>query len=492
MEKEKVEKRKAKGKVSEILISLLSVFVICLFPVAFLYAQNAAEAALADCLMPAALFCGIGAVLWLAGFLLTRNAAKSALAADLTMMLFLNFTLIENLALKINYEVRYWHVLAVLIVVVIQGSGLIFKKLPNSASQIPVQVISLVFSVLIVMNLVMAVPTMVSRAQAEKQTRANKEAQVAAAKSDGNRPNIYFLIFDEYAGNAQILKHYGYDNSPLTDRLASMGFNLSFTSHNESIITTTITTNLVNLDYVVDNTCEAFDKKALRVNGELFSLLKSRGYSLYGAVSADFYELPSIDDAAKTASNGTAKTAGGDTFGTILLKNTALYPMIRQKSDAIGKPVADILNFSANHSNDSQFVLAHFDFPHTPFIYDRDGNFLPQSSSDWHDKSLYLNQYIYAGKVMEELAIGIINNDPDSIVIIQSDHGARASTSQDLFMEIFELDEMNNIFNAVYCAGEEIEIDGLSGVNTLRTVLNRLFDMQMEMLPVPEDIYKYK
>ena len=482
-------KQRSKESVSLILLSLLCIFTICLFPVAFLYAQNAAEAVLSDCLVPAVLFFGIAFAIWLAEYLVSKQAVKSALSTALAMILLLNFALIEKLALKITYEARYWHVLAVLLVVIIQGSGIIFKKLPESVSQVAVQVIPLVFGILIVINLAMAVPTMLARAQAERQTRENGEAQAAAVKSDGNLPNIYFLIFDEYSSNAQILKYYDYDNSPLTDRLAQMGFNLSFTGHNESIMTSTITTNLVNLDYIVDNTWEEFDKETKRVNGALFALLKSKGYTLNGAVAADYYALPEMDN---TQSSSSAKTVDGDTLGDLLLKKTVAYPLIVQHAVAFDEPIEMILNFSMEHRNDSQFVMAHFNLPHEPFFFDSDGNPNVVSSSDWRDKKLYLGQYIFAGKVMETLAAGIIKNDPDSIIIIQSDHGARASSDSELFMVMFELDEMNNFFNAVYCAGEEVDIEGLSGVNTLRTVLNRVLGMDMEMLPVPEDTFAYR
>ena len=42
-------------------------------------------------------------------------------------------------------------------------------------------------------------------------------------------------------------KYYNYDNSAFTDYLEEIGFNVSYTSHNDSIETAN-TTNLVNLN----------------------------------------------------------------------------------------------------------------------------------------------------------------------------------------------------------------------------------------------------
>lgn len=59
-------------------------------------------------------------------------------------------------------------------------------------------------------------------------------------------------------------------------------------------------------------------------------------------------------------------------------------------------------------------------------------------------------------------------------------------------MEVFPLEDMSNIFNAVYYKKEKIDIEGLSGVNTLRHVLNVVFGDNFEMLDIPVDDYKYK
>ena len=39
-----------------------------------------------------------------------------------------------------------------------------------------------------------------------------------------------------------------------------------------------------------------------------------------------------------------------------------------------------------------------------------------------------------------------------------------------------------NILNCAYLGGKQLDITGLSGINTLRTVLNRLFDLNYDML----------
>ena len=42
---------------------------------------------------------------------------------------------------------------------------------------------------------------------------------------------------------------------------------------------------------------------------------------------------------------------------------------------------------------------------------------------------------------------------------------------------------MTNFFSAVYYKGQKLNIEGLSGVNTFRLILNELLGTSFEMLP---------
>lgn len=60
-------------------------------------------------------------------------------------------------------------------------------------------------------------------------------------------------------------------------------------------------------------------------------------------------------------------------------------------------------------------------------------------------------------------------------------------------MEKFELNDMNNIFNVFYYKGEDLsEYTNLSGVNTLRMLLNKALGTTYEEVEVPVDDYVYK
>ena len=464
-------------------VSLLGTLAVAAYPVLFLYFQNAAEAHFSEVSAVLLYFLAAAAVLYGIVLLITKNAAKTGIIVSLFLLVLLNYAGIEGLIRSIFSTLYYWHILPILLVVLCMIALWINRKMSDELSGVIMPVACVLFCVLILINGVMAVPTITARRKSEQKQTA---AQTETVKSNKIMPNIYYFIFDEYASNEQIRKYYDYDNSPLTDYLEKKGFNVSYDSHNESIITSTITTNLMNLDYVVDNSWAEYDKKEVRTNGKLFSLLRENGYSLYSA--SDFYGLPLIEGQQE---NSNSTTASGESLEYLLIQRTVAYPFNKKLTTEVRQKIDEINRFICEKET-NRFLIAHLDLPHTPFFYDENGNLNANVSSDWHEKSYYLNQYIYTGKVMQGFVDNILKNDPESIVIIQSDHGGRASTSEDLFMVMFELNDVNRCFNAVYFKGEALDIEGLSGVNTLRVLCNRLLGTNYEMLLVPVDTWKYK
>ena len=85
----------------------------------------------------------------------------------------------------------------------------------------------------------------------------------------------------------------------------------------------------------------------------------------------------------------------------------------------------------------------------------------------------------------------LIAQDPNAVIILQSDHGARYPAQMFVGFGSPPLDQtvenpyMQNILNCVYVGGRSLEIEGLTGINTLRTVLNSEFGTELPMLEAP-------
>ena len=91
---------------------------------------------------------------------------------------------------------------------------------------------------------------------------------------------------------------------------------------------------------------------------------------------------------------------------------------------------------------------------------------------------------------------GEVIHDPDAIIILQADHGARLGYHlKELYDTPYDPEtetiHQQNILNCVYWGGKELDISGLSGINTLRTILNAAYGTDYEMLPQPTGFVNY-
>jgi len=467
---------------STYLIPLFAVLLISAFGPLFLYLNNADEANFSEAQAPLLAFCAFGTMLYILFCFVTCSGGKAAVIAGLSVLILSHFSIIEEVGRMILPSLRYWHMVTIVLVILFHLIYLIARFMPEELSKDVAKVLCLVFGALIVINMVTGMPKALERSRALKAANAPAPHMVTGEKMSG-KPNVYWFIFDEYANFPQMETYYGYDNKVLRNFLEEYDFNISETSCNESIETTTIVTNMVNLDYVVDNYTSAGEKEALRHNGALYTILQEQGYEVQTIETGNFLRQESLlGDAQSTG----AATINGESLSDLLWQRTILHPFFQKGVSESMDGIMRIVNYISDRTNLPQsdtFTAVYLCFPHLPFRVDENGSPIsPLHSFDWQDDQYYLGQYKYATKLMIQMAKDIIDNDPDSIVIIQSDHGARAGV-----IPRFPLRIMHNPLNVVYFKGEKIEIEGLSSVNTIRTVLNRLLGLNFEMLPVPED-----
>jgi len=472
------------------LIPLLAVLLVSAFGPLFLYLSNADEANFSEVLPPLLTFCAVGAVLYVVSCLVIRSRGKSAIIAGLSVLVLTHYAVIEKLGQLILPSLRYWHVVTLVLVVLFHLIYLIVRFMPEELSKDAAKILCLVFGTLIAINMVTGVPKALERYRALKAGDASAISMTAEKETVG-KPNIYLFIFDEYANFPQIEDYYGYDNKVLRDFLEKYNFNVSETSCNESIATTTVVTNLVNLDYIVDNRTPPGEKEVLRYNGALFSILQEQGYEVQTVESQKFLNQKSpLENVQSTG----ASTINGNSLSDLLWQRTILYPFFQKGVSKSMESIMKVVNYMSDRANLPQsdtFTAVYLCFPHAPFQVDENGTAISSvHSGDWEDNQYYLGQYKYATKLMIQMAENILVNDPDSILMIQSDHGARSGS-----IPRFPLRIMHNSLNTVYFKGEKIEIEGLSLVNTMRAVLNQLLGIDFEMIPVPEDdvnTYSYK
>ena len=466
-------------KNKDCIVSFLSVLSVSLFPILFLFFRNIEEAKLVDIIQISVIFILIGIVLFLVVELLIKDVNKSAIITSLILLLMFNFALIEKVIIKIFPMLYYWHVLLILLTIIVLASIFIKNKFSKELAENIRVVTLIVFSGLILFNGVSAIPTMIKK---NSDIPTAIQSELAKGTIEVNS-NVYYFIFDEYGGYENVLRYTGYDNTPFYAALEDLGFNVSKSSRGYTIQTINEIPNLLNLARINDSNMSYDLRRKNLENPLLFRLFKEHGYKLnlisdYGTIPTGEY----VDYLFETEMYE-------DTLENFLIKNTVYYPfLINQYRNSRIVEVESIFQYmieSWEISHDKLFTFAYVEFPHLPWVVDENGNDLPLSEKqNWENPDTYLGQLKFASKKILEVVEVIIEKDPDAIIIIQSDHGYRRADKIRQDYEDLELERefMKNVLNAVYYKGENVDIEAMSGLNTLYVVLNKFFGMDFKLI----------
>ena len=475
------------------IISLSSLICVALFPCFFLYLQNTGAAIFSDLIEMSGILLLISLIILGFSFLIFRNIEKAALISNIFLIIGLYFAFIEKAIVKVIPMLYYWHVAIICLFFIFQIGYLIYHKSnPKLANQIN-QVFLLIFGGLIIFNGILAIPKAFQTIATKAQNQVELDQKIIAPTSDNqmeNLPNVYYFIFDEYAGFDSIQRYCYYDNSAFYDALEELGFVASKHSVNDTTDTLTEITNLLQLSKVNSIEMTAAEKRANLKDPYLFRLMKEHGYTI-NALDSNNYEFIDINSADMHLSIEFVSTYG--TFKSSIIQNTAYYPFYGSEDREVEiSNLLNMFNYAVESSKKAQsnlFTIGYFNFPHVPFLFDEQGNKTRDSDRlNLRDTAPYLAQFKYANKKILEMTTEIIANDPEAIIIIQSDHGYRYPTHLQFWYGInqYDVEEeapyMRNILNAVYYQGEDIYIDNYSGLNTLITVLNKLLDVDLQMV----------
>ncbi len=348
-------------------------------------------------------------------------------------------------------------------------------------------------STLLIISIVVMIPYEASKAYFYYKTNR------AASSEDGGsipityeRPDIYYIVLDEYASPSTIKKVWGYDNSKFTESLKSKGFYIAENSRTKYDHTLKALPSYLNMDYVDENTKTLSSIQLINSN-KVMKYLKQKGYTTValdgwyndspgkGLIDADFNF--NFDYDAKI--NLLKYT---DIFFRFSIDRTMLYPILvypyfikhSDTNELHRQSTLYILDKLQNVSevNSPKYVYAHIICPHTPFVFDKNGGKIDSiNSKNWKDPQYYLGQYTYISEQIDKVVESIIKNSKKPpIIIIQSDHGPRRSD--------IEKAETLKVFNAYLLpnGGEKNLTDDFSPINTFRYIFNFYFNDKFEIL----------
>jgi hypothetical protein len=315
---------------------------------------------------------------------------------------------------------------------------------------------------------------------------------------DCKKPDIYFLLFDEYASSLCLKNDFGYDNNQLDTFLTNKQFriqkassgNYNFTPFSISSILNMSYINGINAEYITSDDY-ARCNKLIREN-ELTNYLSLSGYDIVNYSIFDITGNPSPlnqDFLPLKAKLITDRTLWGRIKKDILWN--IFYGKFEIKwfsengeyvYDRNNKKIIDLVKEeSSRKSNSPRFIYAHYSMPHPPYYYDQNGKAVEKAKLGHaydNDKTLYLGYVGYTNIKIQEIVNTILkNSNGEAVILVMGDHGYRNDKSmpQHVFLQ-------NQ--NAVYLPDKNYTAfyDSITGVNQFRVVINTLFNQKIPLL----------
>lgn len=486
METEKVL-NKSTNKWKVLTTDLFSLAVTVVYPCLYLYFKNINLVQFGDVVFTTLLFLLNGIVLFGLIYLFLKDKSKSFLIANLSMLVILTFHILENLISKFFPLIYYWHIVFVWLSLIVILGILIKRKTSTIAAVKINQITVAVFGGLILFNAIMAIPSIVKNAGKEKISITSPETQ---PNTTDKNVNVYYFIFDEYSGVDALQRYTGYDNSPFYNSLEALGFNVSPHSRNYSPSTNVEIPNLLNLSRILTEENYTNSAKAQILEyPALFKLFNENGYEInviddQGFLPKDVKGVDSI----YSPKNSLTKV---ETFQTVMIKQSLFHPLLSAVDDNRLNEINELFEEaekSVAKKESNLLTFGYFMAPHLPWVVDEYGNPINAAErSDWKNPSVYLGQLKFVSAKILSLVKKIIAKDPDSVIILQSDHALRLPIhlkkwyGEEIQDEELELYYQKNILNAVYYRGQPLNIERLSGINTLVITFNDLFGIELPL-----------
>ncbi|MEO6540057.1 MAG: sulfatase-like hydrolase/transferase [Ferruginibacter sp.] len=262
-----------------------------------------------------------------------------------------------------------------------------------------------------------------------------------------SKPNLYYLVFDEYPGYTSLKDSFGFANDSLYNFLQKKHFSMLplFSNYDFTLFSTSA---MLNMQYVYpDYNPKKVSQRDLQLrvneirNGEVFNIFKKMGYRIQNYSIFDVGELHGVNDqnaflpvhslllTDKILHNRIIRTSGW-LFQTGKLSLPSWRKKYLYQHERNSLYSQKMLITSANEKGGSpKFCYAHFMMPHWPYYRDSTGAYYPDEiiakSNLLNNRPMFLSYVKYTNTVIESLVEHITVKDPGAIVVIMSDHGFR-------------------------------------------------------------------
>jgi len=470
-----------------------------LLPVFFVFhgfTDNYNAVPLKDALLLWFIYTAGAAVFFLIGWLIYRRLDKAAIFSFSIMAFQFFFGAIQDF-LKTSFDnsliTRYSFLLPFFFVVFLLLIW-ILKRTKQSLNRLGMY-LNLLLCIFILIDVAWLVQKMLHRKSLMNvQTAYNIKCDTCT------KPDIYFLVFDEYSSTKALKETWHYDNSDLDSFLVKKGFRLLPDSRSNYNFTEFSIASTLNMDYLNipdPSACTVKDYNTcfeLIKNNRVSSILSSIGYDIVNYSIFDIQKNPSpVKEhflplktrliTSQTFSSRVRKDLShlfvAGKFEVKWLSDDLIYTTYKNNQ----KIITAILTDSNDDTNKPRFVYSHIEMPHPPFYYNRYGQ---QKSKEevirdnmTMDMSAYLDYLPKTNEVIKQIVNNILDHPKRPVaIVLMGDHGYREKQEKDF--------QFRNL-NAVYLSSGNYSgfYDSITNVNEYRVLFNNLFNAA---LPLKKDL----
>ena len=333
--------------------------------------------------------------------------------------------------------------------------------------------------------------------QSRISTEPNSSRAAVAAQGS---PDVLLLILDGYARADVLDSRFGYDNSPFTAELETLGFKVADEAHSNYGYTYAAVSSMFELDYVFD-LGEIGDvehealRNALAGDPELFSSFHEQG-----------------DDIAYTQNSWSGSVCGGsvDVCWRDGLFDATLWALSRMTIVApLVAPVQPhpFSSISVDHLNAlpeivetqrtegvPRLTVAHVLLPHQPLLLDADCNRHTGTDreelgvTDPNDIEPRLGYYVEQMQCANDMVVAaiteILDRRENTLVMITADHGSDSTrvVGVSSAWTDAEIVERMSILSAYRLPGCPEVYETITPVNGVRALANCAFDAGLAQL----------
>lgn len=312
------------------------------------------------------------------------------------------------------------------------------------------------------------------------------------------KPDVYFILLDEYAGNTELKNLFTYDNTPFENELRQRGFYVTPNSQSNYNYTPFSVASTLNISYLPlkDTNRSGADLnlayETIR-DSRMYHFFTGNGYTFYNFSVFDFEGQPARTHETFLPSRTRLITA--QTFLSRMEKDILFNVITRFRSKAAQKKLTYYnrdnnervyrltFNKAAEKEPAPRFIYTHLMMPHYPYYYDKNGKereYEELQEGKQVQTAGYTGYLQYAnGKILSLVDHILKNAARPPVIILLGDHGFR-HFEQPVERKYYFLNLQAVLLPSKNYSGFR---EGLSNINLFPLVLNNQFNAAVPLLP---------